>query len=203
MSKRTSTKLSPLDVIPRRGGRTETKIATLNSVFTSVSTAGSYVALTSNIAAGADVNNRIGRRIRIHRIGFQGTLIGGQTNSVADDPYNSFRIVIIVCTPGLASLGLSVNSFFDPRYQSGVFQVLYDKTVLLRASAKDSTGYIPAAKQVVFNLGTSLPLEYASSGSVAPVGRELRAYAVSDSTAVNHPGFSTDSTFVIEFSDTA
>lgn len=199
---RTSRLLSPLVVIPTRVGSAESKIATLNTVWTSVSTAGSFVPLVSNIAAGVDSNARIGRRIRVFRVGFQGTALGGQTNSVADDPYNAMRIVIITCVPGFTwAGGLNVNQFIDPRYHAGLFDVLHDQTFTLRTNAKDSTGYIPAAKTVRINISCNTCLEYNSTSAAAPVGREIRAYCVSDSSAVSHPGFSTDSSFVLEFLD--
>lgn len=189
-------------VIPRRLGGSESKLATVNTVFTSVSTAGAYASLVSNIAAGVDCNARIGRRIRVTRIGFQGTLIGGQTNSLADDPYNTVRLVIVKAVPGFTwNGGLSVNGFIDPRYHAGLFEVLYDKAMVLRATAKDSTGYVAAAKVVRFNIPMSAVFEYNGTGAAAPVGKEMRAYCVSDSSAVAHPGFATDSSFVIEFFD--
>lgn len=199
---RTSRQLSPLVVTPSRMGGAESKIATLNSVWNSVSTAGSFVPLVSNIAAGVDSNARIGRRIRVFRVAFQGTALGGQTNSVADDPYNVMRIVIISCVPGFTwSSGITVNSWLDPRYHAGLFEVLHDQNILLRTSAKDSTGYIPAAKIVQINISCNTTLEYNSTSAAAPVGRELRAYCVSDSMAIAHPGFSADSSFVLEFFD--
>lgn len=157
--------------------------------------------MVDNIAAGADVNQRIGRRIRIRRIGFQGTLLGGQTNSAADDAFNSFRVIVYVCTPGLTLSGLNPHQYLDPRYQSGLFQVLYDRTVVLRVNAKDSVGYIPAAKLWSFSLPVNIPVEYASTAVSAPVGRDIRMYAVSDSVAVVHPGFSAESTLLLEFDD--
>lgn len=106
-----------------------------------------------------------------------------------------------VCTPGLTLSSLTPHQFLDPRYQSGLFQILYDRTVILRVAAKDSTGYIPAAKLISINLPVNIPVEFSSTAIGAPVGKDIRMLAISDSSAVVHPGFSTESTVLVEFND--
>lgn len=155
----------------------------------------------SNLTAGTDTSNRLGRRIRVKRIAFAGQALGGQTNSVADDPYDTLRIVVFRTLPGFTFASFNVNSFIDPRYQPGLLEVLYDHTEVLNVYGKDSTGYVARAMQWEFNLPTDILIEYQSSGAAAPVNQQILAYAVSDSVAVVNPGFSAGSTFLLEFID--
>lgn len=169
-----------------------------------MSTAVSRLALLDTIPVGADhFSQRVGRKIRVKRIVFRGLMLGGQTNSVADDPFDTMRVVVVRCLPSTTSLSLSTHNMLDPRFSTnaGLLDVLYDRTVVIRVNAKDSTGYIPSAKYWQFSLDCDIPVCYGGTAAAAPVDQTIALFAVSDSAAVVNPGFSTDSVYCVEYTD--
>jgi hypothetical protein len=158
--------------------------------------------LGAQLAAGVDVQNRLGRRCVVKRINFRGEVIGAQTNSVADDPWNTFRVIVAVIRSGSTpfTAGFSVNSQIDARYQSGIKMVLLDKAVVVQSPAKDSTGYIQAGKILEFDLrGLNIPFEYTTSAAGASSDYTIVINAVSDSAAVVNPGLSSNSSIGVYF----
>lgn len=192
--------MSPLTTVGQFGKK-ESKLQYLGPSWTSIGASALTQALGGPIASGTDTNTRLGRRIVVKRLGFAGQLLGAQTNSVADDPYNSVRLIIWRALPNFTPTSVSVNSFLDLRYQPGALEILYDKTFVLNVNAKDSVGYVACAKQVYINLALDVPLEFTGSGSSNPQNQMLFATAVSDSAAVVNPGFVTGSSFLLEFVD--
>lgn len=193
-------------VITPQYAKKETKFLASSNPGASVSTSVTRVALLSGIAQGSDMfGQRLGRRIRIKRVTFRGQLLGGQTNSVADDPFNSFRVTLARVVPATAFTSYTVNNALDRRFSTsaGLLEVLYDKTVVISTRAKDSTGYIPAAQEYEFDISCDVPVEYGATGASVPINQELVLFMCSDSTAVVHPGFSTNTVWVIEYVDDA
>ncbi len=171
---------------------------------TSVGLSGVTYAPCNVIGSGVDYNARIGRRIRVKRIAFMGVLLGGQTNSVADDPYNVMRVIVWTARPDYAPT-LAVNAVLDPRFPTnlGLYRVLYDKQRVIGTQAKDSTGYIPAAEEWEFSIDCDIPLEYTVSTAASPTNQNIFVSVVSDSAAVVNPGFAANSALLLEYIDDA
>lgn len=201
-----SPKLATQMVVQERYGRKETKVSSVLIGFGSIGSGLARTALTSAIASGSDiVNQRVGRSIRVKRLCFRGQLLGGQTNSAADDPYNTVRLVVCRGTPGFSISALTVSAAIDSRVapNAGLLEVLYDKTVVLNVNAKDSTGYIAVAKEWEFVVRCNILIEYGATAAGVPLNNELVIFAASDSVAVVNPGFSSSSTVLVEYVDEA
>lgn len=135
----------------------------------------------------------------------RGLWLGGQSNSVTDDAYNQTRTTICVGATGFTSTSHGVYELMDTRvatYQ-GLIKVIFDRSCLLRVSAKDSTGYIPAAEVFEHVIPVNEVFEFGGSGSAAPYKQSLFLLLVSDSVGVSHPGFEDASRFVVEYVDMA
>lgn len=187
-------------------GRRESKFSASTVSAASVGASPVRTALTSGIAAGADMfGNRIGRRIRVKRVAFRSQLLGAQTNSVADDPYNTVRLTVVRCLPGTTFTSYTVNNALDLRFSTsaGLLEVLYDRTVVINTRAKDSTGYVACAKEWEVNIPCDITVEYGGTAAGAPINQEIIMYMVSDSGAIVNPGFSSTSTFLVEYVDDA
>lgn len=191
--------------ITQRYGGKETKLYLTNPSATSVGLSPTRIALLSTIAQGSDIVNRIGRRIRVKCIRWRGTLLGAQTNSVADDPYNAMRVTLIRCLPGTTFTSYTVNNAIDPRFNTsaGLLETMYDKTAVVSVFGKDSTGYVAVAQQWEFVVHCDVMIEYGATGASTPINQELVLYMVSDSGAVVNPGFASSSTIAVEFVDDA
>lgn len=160
--------------------------------------------ITSLIAQGSDIfRQRLGRSLRVKRIMWRSQLLGGQTNSVADDAYNTVRLTVVRCLPGATMTSYTVCNVLDTRLSTsaGLLEVLYDRTRVIRATAKDSTGYIAAAEEWEFDIKCDIQLDYGSTAAAAPINQEIVMFAISDSVAVVNPGFANVSTYAIEYVD--
>jgi len=193
----------PIGVVTPLYGRKETRWSQDVPAFTSVGLTVLNHPLASVIQQGTEpFRNRLGRRIMVRRIFWHGQLLGAQTNSVADDPYNTVRLMLVRVAPGTTAPAMTVNNSLDPRVTaSGLLEVLYDHTRVISVNAKDSTGYIANAQEWEFEVSCNILLEYSAAGAVAPFNQDLRLWAVSDSSAVVNPGFSSTSQFTIEYLD--
>jgi hypothetical protein len=155
----------------------------------------------SNVAAGADAHLRLGRRVRVKRIAFLGVFLGAQTNSVADDPYNTMRLMVMTSIPGWTfTTSPGQTTFLDARYQPGLKQILYDQTRVLNVNAKDSTGYIAVGEPWGLSIKCDIPIEYASAAASSPTDQEIVVCVISDSSAVVNPGFA-EPLVLVEFID--
>jgi len=164
---------------------------TLVGAAASVGTAGVPVRL-SQIAQGLDFTERIGRAIIIKSVSFCGQLIGGQTNSAVDENRNIVRIAIVSMNPGtaLAAATYNVESIIDPRYVSGLKHVYYDRFFSLDSPGRDTTGYMPACRQVSCpKIPIHLRVDYTSNIATSESDTSLWIWFISDSGAVPNPGF--------------
>lgn len=155
--------------------------------------------------AGTDIANRIGRAIRLSRFVVRGMVVGGQSNLVTDDPYNAFRIVIFVGRPELVSADWAARTIDDPVYPGvdGVNRCLFDKILNLQVPAADSTGYVPATRQVDYTFNLNTVALYGTNVAAVPQGGEsLYLAMISDSAAASNPGF-TSGYYVLFFRDCA
>lgn len=164
----------------------------LTGEFASISTSGAIYDMCSNIAEGAEINQRIGRSVKLRRLDVYGTLVGGQTNLVTDDRYNTVRITVFTGAPGIGVGGInwSLNAIADPRTCNGVERILYDEVVTLRSFSRDSTGYMPAQRAVRFSVSLSGRRQlFSALTSGSQSCSTVYLYMVSDSAAVANPGF--------------
>lgn len=190
--------------ISSRVGGKEVKFVAANPSWASIGASPARAPLLSTISSGSDMfGNRVGRRIRVTKVRFRGQLLGAQTNSVADDPYNTVRVTLIRCLPGTMFSSYTVDNALDLRFSTsaGLLEVLYDRTVVLNVNAKDSVGYIAAAKEWEFCVDCNVIIDYGGTGAAAPINQELVLYAVSDSGAVVNPGFAAATTWAVEYID--
>lgn len=186
-------------------GAKEAKLWNTANPSVSIGLSAVRIPLTSAIACGTDMfSARIGRKIRVKRVFFRGVLLGAQTNSVADDPYNTVRIVVFRGTPATTMTGtLTVTNPIDRRFYPGVLDLMYDCTRTLNVNAKDSTGYVAVAADWEFSIPCDIPIEYGSAAASAPINQEIVMQMVSDSAAVVNPGFSAASAYGVEYVDDA
>lgn len=193
-------------VVHERYGRKETKFVQNTNPGASLSTALTRVPMTSGIAGGSDIYaTRVGRSIRLMRMRFRGQIVGGQNNSIADDPYNAVRLVVARGTPGFTLTGMTTCNGLDSRFSTnaGLLEVFYDRTVVVNTFGKDSTGYIACASEWDFELQLNFRVEFGSASAGVPLNQELVMFMTSDSTAVTNPGFSTNSVWLVEYVDEA
>lgn len=121
----------------------------------------------------------------------EGSLHGGQSNLVTDDNHNTVRLLLVRGVPSTmaTALGASLTLSSAPinaENISGVTEVLYDQTVELPSPGPDSTGYMPALKHVKTYIPVNRYFTFHSTGLSDDC---VVLAAVSDSTAVSHPGF--------------
>lgn len=147
------------------------------------------------IVQGTDVTQRIGDRIAVTGIEISGVMTGGQTGTVADDPYNAVRFVFGVWdgynnqTPLLTG-GQTISSALDKTICRGLNQVLFDKTIALESPNSLSTGYQPAVKTFTWSHRFGRPLEITYNGTTTgSANKTVNLGAISDSTLVPNPGF--------------
>jgi hypothetical protein len=160
---------------------------------TSVSTTVSNVSL--GVGAGAEVTQRIGRTVVYKRLHLCAQLTGGQTNVVADDARNSFRIVIADADIGVTPT-FTLNDILDPRFIAGLQKVYYDKTFSLATPGRDSTGYLPASREIFIDVPVDKIQTYFGSATNAQSRSSLCMFCVSDSVAVPSPGFTNGGAYV-------
>lgn len=192
-------------VIVQKYGAKESKFWNVSNPGASIGISALRLPLTSSVACGTDMyQSRIGRKIRVKRIFFRGIFLGAQTNSVADDPYNTMRVVVMRCLPATTLSGsLTTTNALDRRFNAGLLDVMYDRVRTLCVNAKDSTGYVAVAADWEFSISCDVLIEYGSAAASTPINQELVLQIVSDSSAVVNPGFSTNSTYGIEYVDDA
>lgn len=157
---------------------------------------------------GGQSTQVVGRRYEI--IGFKlfGTLAGGQTNTALDDKYNIVRMmagifdgdsVAFTSTQRwpVLSQGLTTPvSLRNPVYPADgstqpMRRKVKDKVVNLVPYGRDSTGYLPAIKNISFSHKFKKPIvvNYLNDGGTLRADKYLSIGMCSDSTGLPSPGF--------------
>lgn len=174
----------------------------LTTNFASISTTATALDLAALITQGTDWTNRIGRSVFIQGVYVEGTLHGGQSNLVTDDNHNTVRLVVASGLPTTMAASF-VSAFTLSQYPVnaeilvGCQHVHLDKSIELPSPGPDSTGYMPSIK----HFRAYVPInKYVTYGNIAPSDVTTCLVAVSDSSAVSHPGFVTGA-FDILFTD--
>lgn len=158
----------------------------------SVSSGATNLDLASAIVQGTSyLGERIGNAIELVGVSIDGCLVGGQSNNVADDKYNEFRIMIIDGTPAIPGLfAPSVESVIGSRASAGVRKVLYDRSICLASPGPDSVGYMPPVLNVKIFIPLSGTMEFTGVGAGTQGLRSIVTSMVSDSAIGPNPGFS-------------
>jgi len=161
----------------------------LNTFWNSIGTSPVIFAPYQWVAEGTEDYQRVGRVIIARVAVIDGVIAGGQSNIATDDAYNVVRLGCVLGAPGLNMSGLTVNTPADPRQFTGVVAFLWDQKFVLQSPGRDSTGYMPALKQVRKTIRLNRPLHYTSNATGTISGYDFVFYAVSDSSLVPNPGF--------------
>lgn len=170
-------------------GELKWRVRALSSDFPSIGTACVYRNLAL-LGAGTDYYGRIGRRVHMHYVDLYGSVVGGQANSVADDPYNTVKMALILATPTFApTTEWSVTTPLGPQQVPGLIRVLWTDTMVINTNAKDSTGYIAKGKFVKVRIPVNTTFEWTSTSDTTAANVGLFLVMCSDSVAVANPGF--------------
>jgi len=163
-------------------------VVNLRSVLTSISTATAAYGLSALIDQGADFNQRIGRSVTLVGAHVSAFLQGAQTNSIADDAFNSLRFTLFTMSKG-SSLAQALNTVYDKRYNDGLQKIYYDKAIKVVSPGKDSVGYMPGIETLEFDIPLGFRQDYTGVPGSSFSGTYLALGAISDSSAIPHPGF--------------
>lgn len=173
-----------------------------------VSLNATYGAITSNwtesdltnVAEGVTGNGRIGRKLKLRSIEVKGVMATGDSESLADDPYNVVRIVIGLWSgsAGATPLGTALTTINAPiRKNLGTRNFLirkyYDKYIPLSVTSTEKgggDGYTPQTKLISYFKRFKRPIliTYGDDTVTYPDKRFIFA-AISDSSGVPSPGF--------------
>jgi len=157
---------------------------------TAISTAATVYDMTTYINTSPNaLNGRIGDLIETTHLILGGTLVGGQSNTVADDAYNVVRIIFVKMVPGTSFAAMNIGSVVTPRSIAGLISVLFDKTYTLVSPGADSTGYVPAVCSVSISIPLSGTVFFAGTGAGTDSVTTIGTVFISDSAFVVHPGF--------------
>jgi len=162
-------------------------LATLGAITTTPN----GVNMCNNIIQGLQFySQRVGSLIKLKSLQLRATLVGGQSNVVTDDAYNTVRLVVALVDPACTFATLTMNSILGPRDQTGVHKVLYDKVITLSSPGADTTGYLPAVQTVSFILPLrDAVVRFTGSGANTVSNEALLIGCVSDSAASPSPAF--------------
>lgn len=170
----------------------------ISTAFSSITSTGTLLPLTAQIAGGVDYNARIGRQIRIHTVSIEGVVAGGQTAGVADDAYNALRCVVFTAMNG-TSAPATMDLIMTPQVYTGLGKVFVDRKFILQSPGVNGAGYTEVAK--VFRMTAVINREFMytnTSGAAAPY--DLFVSFSSDSTVAPNPGF-VSGRLLIQYSD--
>lgn len=170
----------------------------LTSTMSSISTTPVVLDLLTAITAGSTGYQRQTNRVIITRVIMSGTLVGGQSNLVTDDPYNTVRLSLITATTAAAFSGYSMSNPLSPYINPGLLRVHHDRLIPLRVPAADSTGYIRAMMPHRFTIVINSTINYSSTGSGGIPSPNMFLLALSDSSLSPSPGF-VSGCVVVEF----
>jgi hypothetical protein len=143
----------------------------------------------ATIIQGLECTDRIGRSIYLRSISLYGTLVGGQSNSVADDSYNTLRMSVVACTDGATLAGYTLQSIQSPEVITGLEHTYMDKFVALSTPGRDSVGYLPAVRRITWTCPINRVIRYRGAAANTVNGTTVRVAMISDSVAAPSPGF--------------
>lgn len=147
----------------------------------------------TDIAQGTGNNQRLGNKITLTGYGIRGILEGGQTNTALDDNSNIVRLIVALWDSDTAmplndnSVTLGSTILKTSTFGKGLIKKLVDRTIDLRVYSLDSTGYLPASKQIRKYVRLNETIYY--PGNAGRANKKLIVGLLSDSMAIPNPGF--------------
>jgi len=179
-----------------KGEADATNYSELNLVtdFSSVGSGSWTIVDVVQVAAGTGEQDRNRSAIKVGNVHIDGTLVGGQTNSIADDPYNTVRIMVVRGAESLVSADWNAVSMNDPPLRivfPKVREILLDKRFVISSYGPDSTGYMVKAVPVKCTIPINDIFYWYTSAATTHENESLFIAMRSDSGAVPNPGFVT------------
>jgi hypothetical protein len=162
----------------------------LSATFASVGSAAWIVEGLLDVDTGTTEVTRTGQRIFVESCDMHLTFIGGQVNGIADDPYNTVRIIVCIGSESLVS-GDWTHDLNAPSLRNVIpktRKILFDKFVPLQVFGADSTGYIPAYARLDLKLPINHLFEYETVDGESYLTESLFIGMRSDSGVVPNPG---------------
>jgi hypothetical protein len=185
--------------------KTQTSKYVVNSLigdFDSISNSWIIADLLS-VSQGVTETTRTGNRIMVDSIHIHGTLVGGCSNSVADDVYNTVRLLVIVGSESLVSGDWTFNANVPALRNTmpKTRKILYDKYITVSTYSTDSTGYIPRTARIDKQIKINRPFNFEATDGTH-TSDSLYICMISDSSAVPNPGFVGPSAAWVYFANT-
>lgn len=168
----------------------------LTTDFSSIASGSWVIVDLLQIAAGTGEQERLRNAVTVGNIHINGTLVGGQANGVADDVYNTVRMVVVRASESLVSADWSSVSLNDPTLRIAFPKVktfLKDKRFVISTYGLNSTGYIARAKGVSITIPVNDTFYWENASATTHINESLFIAFRSDSGAVPNPGFVTPS----------
>lgn len=185
-------------VVKRMAELHRTAPANLTASMGTITSIWNEIDLCDNIATGADVGQRLGRRIAINSFYLDGVLSGGQVNSNLDDAFNTVRFVLGLwrsqgpCAANSLDIGSMINkSGYSATGGVALIRKYRDFKVILASPGADSSGYLPAVRKVRIYVKFRRPINITFPATAATTTQSvfLILSVISDSVAVPNPGF--------------
>jgi len=185
---------------------TKSAIYNINTLWGTILTAWKDTVLSPS--QGGLSTQIIGRRFEVTGVKLRGILVGGQQNTVNDDPWNYIRCMVAVFDGDSATLTatqrwpqlnfgmtspIRLRAPVEPMDGSTQYirRILADKLWVVKAPAKNSTGYMSGTKAVHLSLRFKKPIiiNYLNESSTIKPDKYLAIGMCSDSGTFEHPGF--------------
>lgn len=173
----------------------ETKNYVDNSTILGMSSVGNLGViydLSALIIQGVGAGQRIGNVIELKEFELFTTLLGGQTGSAFDDPYNVVRYALLHVSD--INIGVPVfNQYLKGTTTNGLLAVYSPKNVLLKPSHALTVGYSEATSKVSYRIRFKKGLKLTYSGQNGTANSPLVLWMASDSHTIPHPGLTNTS----------
>lgn len=159
------------------------------------------------VGRGTEVNKRIGNSITVKSIQLEMVLVGGATDNIADDAYNTVRIVLAAwdceTTPlGAASWNMNypLRSTLCPT-TSSMLKKYYDKYITIPSVGAGTIGVTPGMRKVSYYkyFKKGFKMNFADASADYP-DKKLILSMISDSQLPPNPGV-TNGYWVITYED--
>jgi len=169
------------------------------STLGAISSAWNEVDVLSQIICGTDWTQRIGRKIQVTSLQFEGTLCGGCSPShIADDPYNTIRMVVY--SSRIPKTGTSLSPLFSASQtinslitygQVPTIHKYKDQLIILNNKEFAPGECGPQVRKVKWFLKFKKPfiVTYTHNTAVDYNQSQLFVSMISDSAVVPNPGF--------------
>jgi hypothetical protein len=157
-----------------------------------------------DIDAGTGEQERTGQRIFVETLNLGFTLVGGQSNGIADDVYNTVRVVVVIGAESLESADWT-QDLNAPKLRNvfpKVRSFLHDQFHTLSVYGTDSTGYVARAKRIDVKIPINRFFEYESIDGQSYLVDSLFIGVKSDSAAIPNPGMVGPSAAWVTFKNT-